>query len=527
MSFLKKIKPFAERLVFPLIFAALTCISIYPVWCARVLPQQDIYQHLAIADIVHNYYSEGSIYQFYFVLPDSPKPNMLYYYLCDILSYIFDLETVSKIILSVYVILFPLGFLFLLKCFNRPRWISLFSIPLIYNGMFGYGFVSFILAIPMLFFGLGFLRRFFLSFRIFDGIMACLLMILCYFTHAHVLLIFGFLGFLMLICHIDGFTPGSLKRSLLRILPFIPVCLFLIFWLYKYFVKRETALSGTEQFGSIKSFFGGIFQSLHESLTGFYHWVFDYFTDNSDEKIFLSVILCFAVLFMFRSFRTEKNEKWLFKNVDLEVMTIAMWITYFLFPSHIQTQSIVSSRHALFGVIFMFAWIKWDKIQLKILAPVMAVLISLCVLNVQNISRHFIQYDSSLDDYPALFDRAEPHKKLLKIAPTQEHEMVNYGALWHIHFFYMILKGGISDVEFTERPHNPVQIRKEMVPPKPNIEFYENSDWKYFDYLLIKKGRYPSLKPVINQISLVSENRNWFLFKILREPAYQKNGKKL
>ncbi|NOZ01404.1 MAG: hypothetical protein GXP54_05885 [Deltaproteobacteria bacterium] len=179
---------------------------------------QDIWQHLALVDVIHNYRAPGSVYPDYFLLPSTPKPNLAYYYVTSWLSYLFELETANKVVLSIYILTFPLSFLYLLRSFGRSKWLSLFAFPLTYNAMFAYGFVAFVMGMPLLLAGVGAYRRFMdepidAPFSR-HGWLSAAAFVLAFFVHAHIYLLMGMLCFTLWILasprHAVGQGPAHL-----------------------------------------------------------------------------------------------------------------------------------------------------------------------------------------------------------------------------------------------------------------------------------------------------------------------------
>ena len=188
----------SERFATPVfwsLFVGLALVSLLPLWSVQIPPMQDVWQHLAIVDVIHNYDAPGSVYPEYFILPSTPKPNLAYYYVTHWLGYLFPLQVANKLVVSLYILMFPCSFLYLLRSFGRSRWLSLFSFPLIYNAMFAYGFVAFLLGMPILLAGTGAYRRFMVSplDRPFGrhGYQAAGALVLAFFTHAHIFLLLG------------------------------------------------------------------------------------------------------------------------------------------------------------------------------------------------------------------------------------------------------------------------------------------------------------------------------------------------
>jgi len=506
------------KLGFGLLFALLSAISLIPLWSVRIPPMQDLWQHLALVDVIHAYDDPGSVYADYFLLPTAPKPNLVYYYLTHLLAYLAPLEVANKLVLSLYVVAFPASFLYLLASFGRSRRLALFAFPLVYNSMFGYGFVSFILALPILFLTLGTYRRFVAprgpGLNLALGAAAGVLLALVYFTHLHVFLLAALLCFLLLVMHRDGFWG-----TLLRAAPFAPALVFFVPWFVVYFVERTPSSSGMT-FGAVGKFFGPTYYKPSRILGSFFHYVGDYFRDESDDFLFVLLMLVALTLLMFR--RAPDVPEGARRKVgwfDLEVLTVAVAVTVLVLPQHIEAQAIVSARHIPIALLFFFGWLGADQAPRRIVFPALTILVVVHILWLGNLVRGFRAFERELDGYPALFERVEGGTRLLKVNYGQESNVVNHGALWHTHFFFMLEKGGVSDVQFAEYPHNPVQYRRGMVPPLPGPDFYNSPAWRYFEYVMVRKSTSPALRPVQDSLDPVADVADWALYRVRPGPV--------
>jgi len=504
--------------IFVVIFVLLSVASTIPIWLIRILPMQDIWQHLALVDVIHNYWAPGSIYPDYFILPDSPKPNLFYYYFTHLIAFVTpSLEFANKVVLTIYVLAFPASYLFLLRSFGRSKWLALFSFPFVFNAMFYLGFVSFALAMPMLFAGLGAYRRFLaiddVRRAIGPGIAAAVMLVWMYFTHAHVFLMAGMLFGTLWLLHVRG-----LRDSVFRIAPFAPSMTFFVPWFWVYFIENTPSSSGMP-FGSADDFFGPKYYSSSQILSNFFNYIGNYFRRQSDDTVFvLMILLVLVLLIVRRAPEIPADQKRRLKFFDLEILTLVLGASVLILPHHIQAQAVVSLRHILPAFMFFVAWPIFTRSSGRLVALVMAGAVALSIAGIVVVSSGFIRFQREVAGYAEMFDKAAGGRRLLKIANNQDSRVVNAGALWHIHHLYGVLKGGVSDMQFAERPHNPIQYKPGMIPPIMGRDFTSNPAWRYYDYILVRKEDSGNITSNIDSLELIAENKGWSLFAAISHP---------
>ncbi len=492
-------------------WVALTALFIVPIWIVPIVPMQDVYEHLALVDVIHRYNDPATLYKQYFLLPHGLKPNLVYYYFTDLLDYPFSLLTAHRIVLSLYVILFTAGFYSLVRAFGRSPYIALLGFLLVYNQMFAYGFVSFFLGIPVLFFTLAAYERFMEAwdrdrFDWRQWSIVALLTVFSFFVHAHIYLLIGLLGLAMAGAHRKGW-----RRTVIALTPFMPSLVVFLPWFVTYFVLGRKSTSGM-RFASVENGFGARYYPLYKVFARAYNYVTNYFRDYSDEILFGLGTLGFLGLLMTRE--TDRKNK----DRVLITMVIVLGISLLVLPQHIKAQSIVAPRHTLFLVVFLFLLADFNPRKRLAVVSLNLVLIAAILVSV-NTMTHFIRFNNYIGDYPAIFKYTKPKKRLIHVASNSSDPITTIGALWYLHMFYMYKKGGVTDVQFAQYPHNPIQYRKGMKVPTPPIRsFYRSPSTLTFDYLLMRKSAWVNLHHLKSHVVWLGENKDWTLFRILRGP---------
>jgi hypothetical protein len=141
-------------ILLPLVILNALCF----VWGYRFLPLQDypdwLYQGTLLSQAI-----KGTLSEHYRVVP-YPVPNAISTLLIGLLGLVFRPEVAGKLTLTLYVLTFIAGSAYLFTS-TGGRLGPVFCIPLalLFSGFFFHGYLSYLLALCPLFFGIGYLLR--------------------------------------------------------------------------------------------------------------------------------------------------------------------------------------------------------------------------------------------------------------------------------------------------------------------------------------------------------------------------------
>ena len=120
-----------------------------PLWAARQLPMVDLPQHLALISVLHRLNDPTTLYPTVFAARGELTPYLGYYHLVSLFNWLLPLELANRCFLTLVVVGLPLSLGFLLRALGRPRWPSLLALPFFYGDSFGWGFISYLAALPL------------------------------------------------------------------------------------------------------------------------------------------------------------------------------------------------------------------------------------------------------------------------------------------------------------------------------------------------------------------------------------------
>jgi hypothetical protein len=141
------------------LWCVLTALALLPVWHQRMLPLLDTPDHLALARAWHDYHDPSYHLADYYTLRVRLVPYILFYALIHALMFVCKIEIANKLVLSLYLVAFPLSVLALARALGRSPWLALGAFALAFNPGWAYGFTSYLLATCCLFLGWAALLR--------------------------------------------------------------------------------------------------------------------------------------------------------------------------------------------------------------------------------------------------------------------------------------------------------------------------------------------------------------------------------
>jgi hypothetical protein len=132
--------------------AILAAVHVTLIWALDVMPGQDFPQHLAYVRILVDLGDADLPYRDLYQVAAEPQPYFVTYSVLAGLATVVGVLDAFRIVLSIYVIATLLAFHVLVVAAHRktPPWTGLLGVTLVWSPVACMGFVSFMLAIPLM-----------------------------------------------------------------------------------------------------------------------------------------------------------------------------------------------------------------------------------------------------------------------------------------------------------------------------------------------------------------------------------------
>jgi len=146
-----------KKMRLKILISCLILIYLIPIWVITYFPSQDGPSHLYNAQILKEYNNSDYKFSEYYDLNLKIFPNWFSHAFLAGLMYVFPPLIAEKLLISIYIILFPLSLFYLINAVNKGNTsFGILGFLFIYNYLFHMGFYNFALSIPLFFFVLGY-----------------------------------------------------------------------------------------------------------------------------------------------------------------------------------------------------------------------------------------------------------------------------------------------------------------------------------------------------------------------------------
>lgn len=226
-----------------------------PIWTNQYFLTSDGPNHLYNVKVWWNI-MQREHYSFFFrymYLNEHIEPNYFGHFVMGLLMQFLSPFTAEKLLLSGYIILFPVSFRFLIRQI-RPQndWLVFLALPFVYNHVFQMGFYNFSYSLIFGFFLIGLWLKWQDDFSDSRKLRFALVALLCFFSHPVGLLVsLSTIGVLFLAYNWQDYK--KLRQRLVEIiLPLVPVILLMLEFIYR---KPGASAGGKEPFSHLFSEF--------------------------------------------------------------------------------------------------------------------------------------------------------------------------------------------------------------------------------------------------------------------------------
>lgn len=483
------------------LFAAALLLSVVPIWLTPYLPLVDIPEHVAQVASLHELWHGNPLFTRTFEI-NWFTPYLLGYLLLYAVSTVLPIVIATKLVVSAALIAVPWITGLLLREVGGDERLKWLAIPGSYSAAFYWGFMVFVVAIPV---GLAFLLltvRFERSATLRNGVGIALYSILLFFSHVVALGAASLLALTYLLAR----NLRSPQRLALCALPYTAPLPLLALWTARIY-STEASVQHTPL----------VFASLHERLVTLFTQLagLDKFAFEVSLLVASTVVLA-PVLFGYRF--SKRPERWLLLVVGAAV--------YFTFPSYAQNAALLYQR---LGVFLIPLWLLvWDPPPKP--RPAFGLVVALALLTWLGANTvRFFDFGREARSFDTALRSIEPGRRVASLLMCNSSRLFSKPVYWHFPAWYQAVSHGIVDVSFAASYPSMVRYRETNVPRlregvmlQPQAFDWPQDGGAHYDYFLVCADDDESavvFKDHRESVSLFARSGRWWLYKNLEIPS--------
>jgi MFS family permease len=472
------IRPPSASTVF---FLVVGFVASAPAWIVRHPPLQDMPFHLSTIRVIHDFGDPALHFQDDYELNLAHTAYILYYLLGTALAYLLGAYKANVLLMSLYLGGTPLALRSFLIALKKDERLALFAVPLVVNVMFLYGLMPFVFGIPVMFLAMAAAVRWFEQPTRERGIWLGVLAVALFYSHVFPFGVFG--------VAFAAMFPWSKPREWVRFgLPVVPALLCVAWWV-KFSPAGSAAAKGL---GGSAQAAPSVPAPLDVSLTQFFDWSTNVFTDQSDEKWF---ILLAVLAIVSTGLSQGEPDGSIRRSRPYVAVLVACIACYFLLGDHLGIVWLLAQRFPVPALLCAIPLLRIPRGTRGILVASAVTLVG--VGSTINVCQHFIRFEreevGALDD---AIDSMKPGKKVCGLIFDKGTAITRNVPFLHYVSYYQADKGGLVMFSYADFPHWPFRYKEGHFPPpgtSPRLRWEWtpeqtpiNEIYPYYDYVLVR-----------------------------------------
>ncbi len=466
-------------------------LSIIPIWLVDYLPMIDLPEHAAQIATLARLLAGKEYYSSYYEIT-LLTPYWFAYILTALLSFIMPLTIVLKCIISLAVALTPWAAAKLRALVSQDDSMDWLFLPIGYGFAFEWGFLTFMLSIPLAFLSL----RYFINYLFFPTtkkMWYCALYAFLLFL-AHLL---TYIFIISIVVMVELLITKDIVKSIKKILPFFSPVLFIFKWLIYVYNAWTFDIIFRGNVNDIN------YEEFLKSIGGHYAPVLG--------MIVTSLIFILPLFF---------GANYIFGWQALPFIITSLLVLFG--PSTFFDNNFTSERFSIFLIPFFILFINFDKKSIYFYKIRCFICLFIAITLLCTIGKKIYSFNKEALLIHRILDKLEPRKKMFVFINGKLSVEFNPYIFTHIGGWYRAEKNGISDPSFARYPSLVVTYKKKnsrQLDWKSNLSYedYRKGNYlQYYDYFLFvgDKNKVNSIiKATSIKANLIYKENNWWVFK--------------
>jgi hypothetical protein len=458
--------------------------------------------HLATIRMMRSFSDPAYGFGQNFVLTFSRTQYVIYYLLGAALALFAGVIGSNIVLMSAYLGGTVLALRSLLGALGRDERLCLLVVPLLVNVMFVYGLLPFVLAVPIMLWGLAAAVRHFERPALASGALLCVLALALFYSHV---LPFG----LFCIGYAAMFPWSRPSRWVRAAAPALPVAGVFVWWTFFTAAGRLARGAATDNSQDPH-------RSIDAAIVDLPNWFTNVFRDTSDELVLVALaILVVGTLGL--SLGDPDRARPVARAYVL--VPASCIVFYFVLPEGHGYIWIIAQRFPILFAMTAIPLLRMPRGARGV--AVAAAALALGVVSVVNVCSHFIRFElDEVGDIDAAIDGMAPRARVCALIYDKMSSVMNNEPFLHFGSYYQVRKGGVVMFTYAGYAHWPIDFLPGKYPP-PGGPARRRWEWMpesvpmseiypYYDYVLT---RGPGFRPPAGTYHVTFRDPHWSVWE--------------
>jgi hypothetical protein len=481
---------------------AVAVLASAPAWIVKHPPVQDLPFHLATIRIIRSFHDPAYGFDENFVRTFGRTQYVIYYLVGAALAVFVGVIGANVLLVSACLGGTVLALRSLLGALGRDERLCLLVVPLLVNVMFMYGLLPFLLAVPIMLWGLATAVRHFGRPGLRTGALLSVLALALFYSHV---LPFG----LFCIGYASMFPWTKPSRWARCAAPALPVGLVLVWWTFFTAAGKLARGAATDNAGDPH-------RAMDAAILDIPNWFTNVFRDTSDEVVLVALaIVVIGALGL--SLGDSDQSKPLARTYTL--VPLACIVFYFVLPEGHGYIWLIAQRFPILFAITAIPLVRMPRAGRG--AVVTAAALAVGAWSVVNVCQHFIRFElDEVGDIDDAIEAMEPNRRVCALIYDKTSAIVNNQPFLHFGSYYQTTKGGVVMFTYAGYAHWPIDFLPDKYPP-PGGPARLRWEWMpeavqisevypYYDYVL---ARGAGFRPPPGTYHLKFHNPHWSVWE--------------
>jgi hypothetical protein len=462
-----------------LLIAACVALTI-PMLVVRHPPMEDFPVHVATLRVIHHMGDPAFSFARDFELTLGRTQYVGFYAVGHLLAFVLGIRGAVQFLVLFAIVGTVLGLRSLLVALDRDERLVLAVIPALYGTLFTIGLLPFLVATPVLLWGIAALVRRGRNPKPRAHIVVAVLGVVLFYLHViHLGIFLGAAIVLLPWRSSNSQRVGSLASI-------VPASGLLVHWMLATNVGRRIFEVGTNWGGKNRPPLGGAIADLHT-------WIGDAFSDPSDEIVFALFLatLAYAAVKVHR----EKTET----PLPHRAYWVIPLFCLLLFLTGERSRGAIwplGQRYAFLAAVLGIPLLAFPKLgHTKRTTTIL--LAGAGLLSLVNTIWHWIRFEREVGEFDTAIGELEPNKHVAALVYRRHGESVRFYPFLHFGSYYQAEKGGVVMFAFAGYDQWPFDFKEGRYPlwdgpATPRWEFFPAQVARtqpladYFDYVIVR-----------------------------------------